>query len=1057
MHVSRHPVAVPAAVHPGLRDAAPRITGSRRSPEDRRQLAPRRQSRPTRRFLTAALAAGTVAACGGGGDAGTGPTPPPGPVAPTIAVQPPSITLDGVGSTRGIAAAVTPAGASVSWSSESPSVATVAGSGASATVTAAGPGSTTIVATVANAGLQATARIPVTVVPVVRQVVVTPATAALTVGATRPLVATVTGDAGVSTRVTWSSATPTVAGVDSTGLVTALAPGTATIRAQSVATPSVSATAAITVTALPRVQAVAITPAADSALIGQSRGFTAVVTADSGLATTVTWRTSAPAVAGVSAAGLVTALTAGTTTITAIATADTLVRATATFTVRAPTVRALALTLSPTLLVGASAQAAVTITADSGANAALTWTSSAPAVAAVSDAGLVTGVSAGTTTITVRATAAPAIEASTAVTVTVPPSTSAWTTMPTGAGGSTSQASITGLYLSSAAGGLVVNDASVGNVVAAPGAMQASAPAWIDRRTAAFDNRYPGGNGGTGPTDVFVGLLGNQSAGSVPVLTTPAVLRWTGSGFTDTGWPTAAAHLSPGPRAVAPVAPGHVLALASDGAVWRWNGGAWTTVAAPSGFDVGTAMRSWTADSAVMTRCRAGVPTASRVAVLRGGGVHPLPNTTIGDGTNPADACGFDVLARPGGEIVAALGSAVGRWLGASWQAVTGPLDDGETVRRLVACRDTIWGGTSHGRVVRVDGATLVTVSHDGSAATGATGAMACGDDGTLRVGSRFGLVTRRAGATWVDEHFAPQLRAVHVVAADRAVAVGDGEVVLEWTGAQWVRRRRGTTTGAFGGVYAAPDGSIVAVGRSAPLPSNLPGPAQLLRFTSGAGWAAMTTPGFTEATAVWGSGAADVHAIVRTNAFLAGAGRILRWTGTAWDIVLDDADGPIAVHGSGPGLALATGYAGRVWRWDGASWTSAPPIENASGRAVNRLVVFGPAAAWAGNNCTSGQTGGAWRWNGSTWTDAGLVAAGFSPCVHALFGTGPTDLFAVVGNLALDRRLVRWNGTTWTMVAGADVRGAVAGGGAPGLSVVVGNATSLTMGTVPGGTRMRR
>jgi uncharacterized protein YjdB len=51
------------------------------------------------------------------------------------------------------------------------------------------------------------------------------------------------------------------------------------------------AAAAVTVQARPEVRAIAVTPTADSALVGQGRQFTAQVTADSGLATTVTWRT----------------------------------------------------------------------------------------------------------------------------------------------------------------------------------------------------------------------------------------------------------------------------------------------------------------------------------------------------------------------------------------------------------------------------------------------------------------------------------------------------------------------------------------------------------------------------------------------------------------------------------------------------------------------------------------------------------------------------------------------------------------------------------------------
>ncbi|AJO79375.1 phage tail tube protein [Pseudomonas sp. MRSN 12121] len=83
---------------------------------------------------------------------------------------------------------------------------------------------------------------------VVTGVTVTPATASIAVAATRQMAATV-APAGASQAVTWSSGTPGVATVNSSGLVTGVSAGTSVITATSVADGTKAGTATITVTA----------------------------------------------------------------------------------------------------------------------------------------------------------------------------------------------------------------------------------------------------------------------------------------------------------------------------------------------------------------------------------------------------------------------------------------------------------------------------------------------------------------------------------------------------------------------------------------------------------------------------------------------------------------------------------------------------------------------------------------------------------------------------------------------------------------------------------------
>ena len=114
-------------------------------------------------------------------------------------------------------------------------------------VTAVGAGTASITATsTANTNEKASVTITVTA-PAVRNVTVSPQNAIMKPGDSQAFVANVDADPGVARTVTWTSSSNAVATVDAAGVVTAVAPGAATITATSTANPSVSGAAAITV------------------------------------------------------------------------------------------------------------------------------------------------------------------------------------------------------------------------------------------------------------------------------------------------------------------------------------------------------------------------------------------------------------------------------------------------------------------------------------------------------------------------------------------------------------------------------------------------------------------------------------------------------------------------------------------------------------------------------------------------------------------------------------------------------------------------------------------
>src|SRR3989442_9510928 len=132
-------------------------------------------------------------------------------------------------------------------------------------VTGVAAGSVTITAT--SEGQSGTASVGVANVPVA-SVVISPATAVVLVGATVQLTTTLKDAAGnvLSGRsVAWASSAPAVATVSSTGLVTGVTAGAATITATS---EGQSGTAAVTVNP-PPVASMSVNPASAGIQLGQ--------------------------------------------------------------------------------------------------------------------------------------------------------------------------------------------------------------------------------------------------------------------------------------------------------------------------------------------------------------------------------------------------------------------------------------------------------------------------------------------------------------------------------------------------------------------------------------------------------------------------------------------------------------------------------------------------------------------------------------------------------------------------------------------------------------------
>lgn len=173
----------------------------------------------------------------------------------------------------------------------------------------------------------------------------------------------------------------------------------------------------------PTVSSVTVSPTSKTLEINETQQLTATVNATPASADkSVTWSTSDANVATVSTDGLVTAVAQGTATITATSNLDNTKSATCAITVNPPAapIPVTAISLDATATVGIGENKTLTITytpSDANTGKAVNWSSSNTSVATVDNSGKVTGVAAGSATITATSTTDNTITASCNVTV----------------------------------------------------------------------------------------------------------------------------------------------------------------------------------------------------------------------------------------------------------------------------------------------------------------------------------------------------------------------------------------------------------------------------------------------------------------------------------------------------------------------------------------------------------------------------------------------------------------------------------------------------------------
>jgi uncharacterized protein YjdB len=312
-----------------------------------------------------------------------------------------------VGGTATLAATVAPQDAdnkAVAWTSSDTAIATGSYAGL---VSALATGTATITAKTEDGGKTASCVVTVMTATVgdtaVTGVSLDKTTLPLTVGGTATLVATVAPQDADNKAVAWASSNTAIATVSNTGLVSALAAGTATITATTLEGGKTASCVVTVVTATVgggAVTGVTLDKTTLSLTVGGTATLTATVAPQNADNKTVAWTTSDAQIAWVSETGQINAWAAGTATITAT-TEDGGKTASCVVTVTPVAVTGVSLdktTLS--LSAGDIAPLAATVAPQDADDKTVIWTSSDMAIATVSDTGLVSAIMAGTATIT---------------------------------------------------------------------------------------------------------------------------------------------------------------------------------------------------------------------------------------------------------------------------------------------------------------------------------------------------------------------------------------------------------------------------------------------------------------------------------------------------------------------------------------------------------------------------------------------------------------------------------------------------------------------------------
>jgi hypothetical protein len=367
----------------------------------------------------------------------------------------------------------------------------------------------------------------------------------------------------------------------------------------------------------------------------------------------------------------------------------------------------------------------------------------------------------------------------------------------------------------------------------------------------------------------------------------------------------------------------------------------------------------------------------------------------------PTNQSAFQVKALSSNSVwvTGAPGSLV-HWDGATWTTIPGP--SGAVFRALWVFSDTdiLIGGQVAGQstVWRYDGSTFTPTAVP---AVGSIFSFAAFSPTNVVATDGSGNVLGFDGTSWTLTHTLPTAQVGFIWAESPSNIYLSGyngpNPVYRYDGAVW------STTGSpmptLAEVWGTSASNVYAVGNSGTILHN-----------TGGGWfgeaTGIATPHFV--SGIWGSSSRDIWAVGNLGT------SILRRNATSWAPVAKATDRTLrSVWGASASAVWAVGDTGTIEKFDGTTWT-----QQNSGTLWRLLAVSGSSASdvWA-----VGVGGTILRHDGTAWSDASAGATDSTMTFDDVWAASPTDVW-VVGTQSPNgwRVLLRWNGTTWTNMAGS-------------------------------------
>ncbi len=437
-------------------------------------------------------------------------------------------------------------------------------------------------------------------------------------------------------------------------------------------------------------------------------------------------------------------------------------------------------------------------------------------------------------------------------------------------------------------------------------------------------------------------------------------------------------------------------------------------------------------------------------------------------------------LASDGTYLYAGTGSGtteaeVWRWNGTSWTQIGG---DGlnsswntnyETVQTLSVMGSSLYAGlgtgSGDGEVWRWNGTSWTQIGGDSlNSSWGATGSsvLSMVNDGstlyvTVYVGAAGEVWTLTGSTTWTRvgasgvNGFPSAAGVTGLALANSKVYVGwgstsSGSYFMEWPGSgNWSYIGGRFLNGSWGGHQI---GTVVSstthngkayfgIGVSAAEVYEYNGSTATMVGGEGlnGSWAFNTYESVTSMISYNGS----LYVGLGTTS---GDGEVWRYTSGSWTKVGGDGltsswasattIDSMAVYGGNLYVGVTTGSAGEVWRWNNTTWTRVGGSStNSSWTTAQRVV---PAMAVYNNQLCAGTetvntagNGNVWCYDGSSWTQIGggsNLNSGWSSATSDAIATLSVyngQLYAGVSeSTALNSAVWRWNGTSWSQIAGA-------------------------------------